>query len=93
MTPEDSKILIEALESVGAKPRSYSGRGMFGKSCVAVSLNSDNNLSEWYIAQELVREGDSVNPGAPRHDEMGLGTIIYWPNYPWPESMKDNDTR
>jgi hypothetical protein len=36
-------ILVELLKKIELKPYSYSGRGMFGKRCVGVTLNEGEN--------------------------------------------------
>ena len=69
--------LIAALESIGQDWRDYSGRNMFGDSCVGVTLDGDGEL--WTLAQELALEGIEVD--APKTDSMGLGIIAYWPKY------------
>ena len=84
---EDSKKLIDALEDayIGSV-RSYSGRGMFGKSCVAIS--GDEDVSEWNVAKHLFSEeydGAFDRLPAPHHDQLGRGIVLYWPTYPWPE--------
>lgn len=78
----DSQEFIDALEDAGQEPRSYSGRGMYGDSCVGVTLDSDSEL--WELAQALAHADMDV-PG-PRTDSMGRSSIIaYWPSIKWPE--------
>lgn len=78
---EESKELIEALEEVGYDTRSYSGRAMYGKSCVAVT-----DSSPWELARALSLDFDL---SCPREDSLGLGNVLYWPSYPWPEDTED----
>jgi len=68
--------LIERLKDEGYKPRSYSGRGMMGKHCVAISGDLDK-----YEVGAAVGSGFS----APQQDAMGMGIVLYWPAYEWPE--------
>jgi hypothetical protein len=75
----DAQKLIDALQNAGYKPRSYSGRGMFGQTCVGVYLESESEL--WTMADELV---DIDGLYAPRTDSLGLGIIAYWPRVAWP---------
>ena len=77
MSHEASKQFIEDLEDAGYEPKSYSGRGMFGKICVSV-----HDASAWEVARTL--ESDMDVP-EPREDALGLGNILYWPQYPWPD--------
>jgi hypothetical protein len=68
--------------------RSYSGRGMYGDSCIAVV----GDLSAWTLALALadINGGniDLFDLPAPREDSMGLGYVYYWPNLRWPEGEK-----
>jgi hypothetical protein len=75
----NAQKLIDALQNAGYKPRSYSGRGMFGKTCVGVSLDSESDL--WYMTRELI---DIDGLHAPHTDSLGLGIIAYWPRVAWP---------
>lgn len=90
MSVDRSKQLIEWLEIAGFEPRSYSGRGMFGRSCVSVHGDRDEGVTLWTIATSLY----SCNPdGAdlidripePRTDNLGLDYVYYWPSFEWPE--------
>jgi hypothetical protein len=68
----DSERLIELLEnSLGLRPRSYSGRGMMGKECVGVSIHHLDEL-------------DGLHWEGKRTDSLGRGLIVYWPSMPWP---------
>lgn len=60
--------LTTALINEGLDPRSYSGRGMFGKECVGV---------------EVVYPGDYTLPKGYRMDNMGRDYIVYWPSVKW----------
>ena len=84
MSTIDSKRLIKALAESGFDPRSYSGRGMYGKTCVAVS-----DTTPWDVAKALFSEqydGEFDDLPEPHADSLGLGSVIYWPRYAWPES-------
>ena len=87
MTP--SQKLIEALEEGGWEVRSYSGRGMYGKRCVSVRDGQDGEkASAWEIAKHLFSEqydGEFDRLPEPQQDQLGLGIVLYWPRYPWPE--------
>lgn len=80
---EEVQNFIEALEDSGFEPRKYSGRGMFGKECVAVS---GKDVSEWEVARALSYIEDFDIP-EPRQDQLGLGIVLYWPSYEWPEEV------
>lgn len=62
--------LCRNIRAQGFRPRSYSGRGMYGAECVGVSLDSP---------------GDLDSEGLPRatQDSLGRGVILYWPGAKW----------
>lgn len=81
-------LLREVYESgnMEMEVRSYSGRGMYGDTCVAVVLGDYS--STWTLALAIA---DANNGNAdlfglpePRSDSMGLGTVLYWPSLKWP---------
>ncbi len=76
------KRFIEALKHEGYNPKSYSGRGMFGKECVSVS---DEDMSAWVLANYLGRVG--IYTPEPRQDSLGLDIVLYWPQYEWPKEI------
>jgi hypothetical protein len=87
---ERAKKLLEALEEGGWETRSYSGRGMFGASCISVR-DGDEKVSAWEIAKHLSSEqydGEFDRLPEPQQDQLGRGIVLYWPYYEWP---KDND--
>jgi len=61
--------LVSKLEAEGLSPRSYSGRGMYGRNCVGASV---------------VHPGDHVLPRGWQQDQLGKGFIVYWPDVIWP---------
>ena len=69
--------------------RSYSGRGMYGESCIGVVLG---DASAWTLALALadLNNGnmDLFGLAAPREDSMGMGRVYYWPHLKWPEGVK-----
>ena len=85
----DADDLIDAinLADCGNEARSYSGRGMYGKQCVSVDLDSDGDL--WDLAVALARRG--IEPGGPSTDSMGRGIVAYWPRIAWPEGRRSPD--
>ena len=73
--------LYDALATLGYEPRCYSGRSMYGKKCLGVVLESDQEL--WSLAQALAR--DDIEIEAPKTDSFGRGIVIYWPSIKWEE--------
>lgn len=76
--------LYGALVIAGYEPHSYSGRGMFGKECVAVNLDSSNELAN--VGAALAAEGVLSQPSI---DGMGRGIVAYWPSEPWMPEGQD----
>lgn len=82
-----TKRFIELLEDAGYEARSYSGRGMRGKECVAVS--SDDSIVEIVVNvlltdgvdDEMEREWLGEVLKNARTDS--LGQILYWPGLEW----------
>ena len=88
---EQSKKLIEALEEGGWETRSYSGRNMYGKNCVSVH-DGDEKVSAWEIAKHLFSEeydGEFDRVPEPQRDQLGLGIVLYWPRYEWPNESEN----
>ncbi|KVR21679.1 hypothetical protein WK13_34645 [Burkholderia ubonensis] len=81
---------LEALneEGVVGETRSYSGRGMYGKSCLGVFLDDragHANLCQ--LGGMLVHAADASDQyevmcdlEGTKTDDLGLGTIVYWPS-------------
>jgi hypothetical protein len=73
------------LEDSGYAPEPYSGRGMYGEECVSLQ---DDDLSVWEIARCLWLNNfdrDDLDIPEPKQDSLGLGIVLYWPSYVWPE--------
>ncbi len=79
--------------------RSYSGRFMYGKRCVSVNIDRGESLEA--LCGQLVLDAERDNEGdgdevvrilrQTRTDNMGLGTVAYWPNIQWPEGREEQD--
>jgi len=85
---EKTKAFIEVLEEAGYEPRSYSGRGMFGRQCVSVS---GDDVSVWDIARALWFnnfDDEDLDIPEPSTDSMGRGIVIYWSRYEWPKDLE-----
>jgi hypothetical protein len=86
--------LQQVFEELGYETRSYSGRGMFGKSCLGVEISNDDNLFSLGIevGEFLTEDNVGVNL-IPRActDSLGRGTILYFPDVEYKESEKENE--
>lgn len=90
--PKKSR-LQDVLESTIDGVRSYSGRGMYGRSCLGVETDDLGDLFA-AVLEELEGEEDTqdVQPAfkSMRTDSMGRGTIVYFPSVPF---VGDDDER
>lgn len=80
----DTKSNLQNLiELASYEARSYSGRAMYGKECIAVDL--DGSAFEFfadllhYAEEDSDRECLEEALRAARTDQMGRGTVVYFP--------------
>lgn len=92
---ELAKKLVTILRDWDGDVRSYSGRGMYGKLCVAIveggtpyeirhalgSLGPEDFESR----EEMFEFKEEIGHESVREDSLGKGRVTYWPNLPWPE--------
>lgn len=75
----------EFLEDQDYETRPYSGRGMFGKTCLAVTVD-DLTGAAFDIRFRLGAHSHEIWPnGSAKWDNLGRGFIIYWPHEPYKE--------
>lgn len=60
----------------------YSGRGMYGKFCYGIVTNRDNHNA-------VIADIHNSDLPEPAQDSMGLGTILYWPQFKSDFSYED----
>lgn len=88
---EDLRQALMDLDMPHVHVRSYSGRGMYGKVCVGVTVGRQASwfkvvfalhqvLSEEHEPQDVEELLESA-----RQDSMGLDTIHYWPQVAAPD--------
>jgi hypothetical protein len=78
-----------ASEIDGAELRSYSGRGMYGKQCLGIDM--DSMADAFRFALMIEDEDLTVALSNPCFDSMGLGIIVYFPNVEAPEGIDDDE--
>lgn len=78
--------LCRAIRQQGLRPRSYSGRGMYGIECVGVSADSQGEVID--LCVELADHDLGAKLPAPSFDSLGLGVIAYWPRIEWTEGCR-----
>jgi hypothetical protein len=100
---ENKKDLMQQLcEDAGYNVRSYSGRHMYGKSCLAVVFDGD--LGRDFVADIIDELGNNIQDDDPNihgiiadafrgicEDQMGLGRVLYFPNIPYVGSDVDEE--
>jgi hypothetical protein len=70
---------------------SYSGRGMYGKTCLAITGDRIDLLAIGFtIGSGYNDEVDPSDLVGAREDSMGLRVVIYWPNIPF-EATDETD--
>ena len=84
------KQLQDIIEAAGYETRSYSGRGMDGKECLAFTV--DGRVEEFAVAADLMNvaldAGEDFIKFEPvlaamrgiRTDRLGRGTVFYFPS-------------
>lgn len=90
--------LIQALKDAGYEPRAYSGRGMYGESCVGVSTDNPQTVTlevydNWFnngVGHKELKELYEALKDV-RIDNLGLRYIAYWPQAKWPEGYGDDE--
>ena len=91
-----SEKFLELIDNAGLTARSYSGRGMYGEECVAITTGGDNGSSEHAVVAVLIMEAVSDGCGdemtklmkSTRTDSMGRNSVMYWPTMKWPEGRE-----
>lgn len=79
--------------SDGSLRDSYSGRGMYGRTCLALVVDDLSDLIRWLfgvanavdgeepeVAEPLQELLETITTGRTRHDNMGLQQVFYWTN-------------
>lgn len=85
----NAKRMLVLVEDAGYEPRGYSGRFMFGLECLGVSLERDTTPMAFFadLLEQVAAVGELEDQLAElsfmmretRTDQLGLGTIVYWP--------------
>jgi len=96
LTAEQLEILTDAIDATGVELRPYSGRGMYGQSCLGIVPNTDTARYFMYLAQILITDGQEeildLLIGSPsREDSLGRDTIVYFPNLLVDSEDEDED--
>lgn len=84
---EQIQEFIDEVTSDGdVQARSYSGRGMYGKSCFGLYISNEDRVRTLW---DLAIVASSVDwdfaywLGSPNTDQLGrTGMVVYWPQIP-----------
>lgn len=101
----DAITFLEILRDSDFTARSYSGRGMYGRRCVAVDAGpGEDDLGDSDLpalgafAARAARDlgGDDLADdladllaSGTRVDSMGRGIVVYWPSVEWPDGTPE----
>lgn len=92
-----AQILVDA----DLEPRSYSGRGMYGKVCLGFVIERDDSplrafggILSGLSCRDATRVKSDLSDLSElmleaREDSMGLGTIVYFPKIKWDDAYED----
>ncbi len=86
--------IIDAARNEGWPVRRYSGRGMYGDSCVGIVV--DRRRSPVALGLSLARALDEADAAALERvrvsqDSLGLDAIVYWEGLAWPEGEDEDE--
>jgi hypothetical protein len=93
----------EIIEDAGYSPRSYSGRGMYGKECLGAELTSQSKIGRFI--SDVLNHIDIGEEDAPddelqvvaeafrsmQWDSLGLGMIVYFEWVEYKDEYGDED--
>lgn len=82
--------LQELIEDLGYETRSYSGRGMYGRECLGVTVEDPISFT-LELGYAIGQEETSELPRRTSWDSMGLDYIVYFPNVPYDGEDEDED--
>ena len=89
------KQAIECMNDDSGRARSYSGRGMYGRECLAITSSHETSRVLMFLLECCVQVINDEVPteeiinklfevmdliNNPRADSMGRDNIIYWPS-------------
>lgn len=90
MPTQAEKMLCQMAQESDYKPRSYSGRGMYGRECLGFACDSvDGFIEDIYERMSGTLMGDSTEAEVRRllkgrsSDQMGRRYIVYFPSVKW----------
>ena len=86
--------IFDALgDEEGVRPDSYSGRGMYGKTCAAITFRELHESFRFFarLGEQTAMDADDMDDtasaqlfklvNASRTDSMGTGIVVYFPGW------------
>ncbi len=87
-----------ACENMGLDVRSYSGRAMYGKSCLGIEVDRYTSAATvaFRLAVQMMADGaedeaEEVAGMEWSQDSMGLDTIVYLRSLKWEDETEEGD--
>lgn len=94
---ERGEVICEILRNSDLKPFSYSGRGMYGKRCIGVSISNSSPLpfliqlcSDINNAEYEVEE--IIDRNKIKHDSLGYDLVVYFTDLDWDDRYDGDDS-
>ena len=90
-----TKAIREACDRLGVTVRSYSGRSMYGRTCIGFEVNQGTSAAQFafQLAYELMEDDKDGREAAEElssrewsQDSLGHDTIVYVPGMAWDDS-------
>lgn len=91
------EMFVDAADAVGVGIMSYSGRGMFGATCLCVVLTASQigpSVTMRLTIELAARSAslaDIIANAKAETDQLGLGSVLYWPGIAAIEDDDDSD--
>lgn len=74
--------LLRQIAAEGWRVRDYSGRGMFGKSCLGFVADARPSQIYQWLHEAFPKAVASRLMATVAHDNMGHSFVYYWPGIP-----------
>lgn len=96
----NSEKFMDVLDLLGYSYRPYSGRGMYGKKCIGIVVESGNISNELFslganLGSNIINSSDDnidfswQDIGRVEFDSLGMDQIIYFPNMEYPNDSQE----
>lgn len=93
LTRQETEAVRWAASETGSLYEEYSGRGMYGATCFGVT-GPTSVLGRFLVALRMYDEHVELCEGlaeAATHDDLGLGSIWYFPGFRLNDGQHDDE--